>query len=223
MDNKELQRERISALRQQLSMAGLQAAIIPQADPHMSEYLAEHWQLRRWLSGFSGSAGTVVVTADRALLWTDSRYFLQAAQELEGTGVELMKDGLPETPSIAQWLCANLTAGSKVGIDGMLFSVSEARALRTDLELHGIELDPFFDVADTIWTDRPALPADKLFIHAPEYAGEDVPSKLARIMERVAAASADATFISALDEIAWTLNLRSRDVPHNPVATGFLY
>ncbi len=223
MNNKELQRERISALRQQLSMAGLQAAIIPQADPHMSEYLAEHWQLRRWLSGFSGSAGTVVVTADRAMLWTDSRYFLQAAQELDGTGIELMKDGLPETPSIAQWLCANLTAGSKVGIDGMLFSVSEARTLRADLELFGIELDPFFDVADTIWTDRPALPSDKLFIHAPEYAGEEVPSKLARIMERVAAAPADATFISALDEIAWTLNIRCRDVHHNPVATGFLY
>lgn len=222
MDNKNLQRERISALRQQLSQAGLQAAIIPQADPHMSEYLAEHWQFRRWLSGFSGSAGSVVVTADRALLWTDSRYFLQAAQELEGTGVELMKDGLPDTPSIEQWLCDNLTAGSKVGIDGMLFSVSAANSLRDCLELHGIELEPFFDAA-SIWTERPTLPADKVFIHTLEYAGEDVSDKLVRIMDNVKAAAADATFISALDEIAWTLNIRCRDVHHNPVATGFLY
>ncbi|MDE5929425.1 MAG: aminopeptidase P family protein, partial [Muribaculaceae bacterium] len=189
----------------------------------MSEYLAEHWQLLRWLSGFSGSAGSLVVTSDRALLWTDSRYFLQAAQELDGTGVELMKDGLPGTPSIAAWLCDNLTAGSRTGIDGMLFSVTEANALRDQLQLHGIELDTFFDAADAVWTDRPALPEDKVFVHALEYAGEDTSSKLARIMDQVHASTADATFISALDEIAWTLNIRCSDVCHNPVATGFLY
>ncbi|MDE6098679.1 MAG: aminopeptidase P family N-terminal domain-containing protein, partial [Muribaculaceae bacterium] len=196
MDNRQIQRQRLSALRQQMENAGIQAAIIPQADPHMSEYLASHWQFRRWLSGFSGSAGTLVVTSDRALLWTDSRYFLQASQELEGTGIELMKDGLSETPSIAGWLCDNLISGSRAGVDGMLFSVSEARSLNEELSRHGIELDTFFDVADTVWTDRPPLPQDKVFIHLTTYAGEDVASKLAKVMERVKAASADAAFIS---------------------------
>ena len=145
---------RLAALRAEMKRAGIQAAIIPQADPHMSEYIASHWQARRWLSGFSGSAGTLVVPAEgHARLWTDSRYFLQAAEQLEGTETELMKEGLPGTPSIEAWLAEELPAGSAVGVDAMLMSVGALRGLRTALKARGIRLDTMFDALPAIWTD----------------------------------------------------------------------
>ena len=145
---KEEIKERIGALRAEMKAAGVDAVIIPQTDPHQSEYIAKHWQVRRFLSGFTGSAGSLVVTADKALLWTDSRYFLQAADQLSGTGIELMKDGLPATPSIETYLTDNLPHGSVVGIDGMLFSVTEVRAMSKRFADHGIRLDTDFDVVD---------------------------------------------------------------------------
>ena len=214
---------RIEQLRQQMQHAGIAATVIPQSDPHQSEYLAEHWQVRKWLSGFTGSAGTLVVTSERALLWTDSRYFLQAADQLAGTGIELMKEGLPETPSIEQWLCGEMTEGATVGVDGMVYSVGAVRRLKAALAAYGIALDTNFSPVDSIWNGRPTLPSDSIFIHEEKYAGESAKSKIARILALATEAKASALFISALDEIAWILNIRSTDVDCNPVATAFLY
>lgn len=215
--------ERLALLRAEMKKAGVAAAIIPQADAHMSEYLASHWQARRWLSGFTGSAGDLVVTADEALLWTDSRYFLQAAAQLSDTEIKLMKDGLVSTPSIGTWLCETLPSGSTVGVDGMLMSVAAARVLRAELEASGLMLTTDFDVIDTIWSDRPALPQCKIFAHEVKYAGRTAREKVVDILAGVGRAHATSIFISALDEIAWTLNIRSNDVKYNPVATAFLY
>ena len=147
---------RLAQMRALMSEGGVQAVIVPQADPHQGEYLAPHWQVRRWLSGFTGSAGDLVVTSDKAALWTDSRYFIQAAAQLEGTGIELMKDGLAETLSIAEFLCSELTAGDKAALDGMLFTEASVEALRSRLDAAGIGLVTDFDVIDRIWLDRPA-------------------------------------------------------------------
>lgn len=214
---------RLDALRQQMKAAGIYAAIIPQIDPHQSEYIAAHWQARRYLSGFTGSAGDLVVTLDKALFWTDSRYFIQAAKQLDGTGIILMKDGLPDTPSIARWLGDNVARGQYVGIDGMLFSHAAVRRLDESLAAHGINLVTDFDPIDAVWPDRPALPADKIFIHDIKYAGESAADKLAHINAALRDAGADAMLVSALDEIAWALNIRGTDVNCNPVATAFLF
>lgn len=202
--------------------AGIEAVIIPQSDPHLSEYLAAHWQVRRWLSGFTGSAGDLVVTADKALLWTDSRYFLQAAQQLAGSGIELMKDGLPETPSITAYLVNHLKSGDTVGVDGMLFASGALASLRNDLAKAGLKLNTTYDAAAR-WADRPALPQGKIYVHDAKYAGLTPAEKIAKVLAEVKAAGADATFISALDEIAWILNIRCDDVKHTPVATSYIY
>lgn len=214
---------RIAAFRREMAAAEIDAAIIYHTDPHQSEYIAPHWQVRRWLSGFTGSAGTLVITPDEALLWTDSRYFLQADRQLEGTGITLMKDGLTSTPSIEDYLISRLPSGSTVGVDGMLLSVQADKGLRETLGAHGINVDTTFAPIDRIWDDRPALPAGKAFIHDTKYAGEPASDKIARVLSDAVAQGGNATFISALDEIAWVLNIRSKDVPCNPVATSFLY
>ncbi len=215
--------ERIVALRKQMEEAGIKAVILPRTDAHLSEYISSHWHIVRWLSGFTGSAGTMVVTDKEALLWVDSRYFLQGAQQIEGTGIILMKDGLPDTPSIAEYLCEHLSKGDKVGINGLLMSIDETASLRSRLNACCIGLDVDFDPIDRIWADRPALPSDKIFIHDEKYAGESARSKIARMLADAGAQGANAYFTSALDEIAWVLNIRSNDVPCNPVATSFLY
>lgn len=214
---------RIAAFREEMKQAGLQAVILPRTDPHLSEYISAHWHIVRWLSGFSGSAATMVVTLDKALLWTDSRYFLQAAKQLEGSGVELMKDGLPDTPSVTAWLLDNVKAGETIGINGLLMSVDATAELRTALNAKGIKLNVTFDPIDQIWTDRPALPADPVFIHEEKYSGESASSRIAKVLADTAKEGATAFFTSALDEIAWTLNIRSNDVSCSPVATAFLY
>lgn len=215
--------ERIVALRKEMNEAGVKAVVLPRTDAHLSEYISDHWHIVRYLSGFTGSAGTMVVTDKEALLWVDSRYFLQGAQQIEGTGIVLMKDGLPDTPSIVEYLCENLSEGDKVGVNGMLMSIDETAALRSRLNAAGIGLDVDFDPIDRVWSDRPALPSDKIFIHDEKYAGESAASKIGRILESAKAQGAQAYFTSALDEIAWLLNIRSNDVPCNPVATSFLY
>lgn len=214
---------RINALRQIMKADGIDAVIIPQTDPHQSEYLAEHWEARRWLSGFTGSAGTLVVTTDEALLWTDSRYFIQAATQLDGSGITLMKEGLPDTPGIEQYLTSRLPAGSTVGVDGMLFSVTSISQMRRAFESAGFFLNTCFTPLDTIWTNRPELPSDSVFIHDDKYAGENAASKIDRVLSKATGLGANSVFISGLDEIAWTLNIRCSDVPCNPVATSFLF
>ena len=215
--------ERLDALRRQMKANGIYATVIPQIDPHQSEYLADHWQARRYLSGFTGSAGDLVVTLDKALLWTDSRYFIQAARPPEGSGIVLMKDGLAETPSIAQWLADNVPSGQYVGIDGMLFSHSAYRNLAGKLAENKIEVITDFDPIDAVWTDRPSLPQDKIFIHELKYAGQSAADKLKAITDSLKARRLDSMLVSALDEIAWTLNIRGTDVTCNPVATSFLF
>lgn len=216
-------KERIEALREEMRRAGVDAVIIPQTDPHQSEYLAAHWQVRRWLSGFSGSAGDLLVTADKAFVWADSRYWLQAAQQLEGTGIAVMEEGKPETPSMTDYILSALKPGATVGVDGMLFSIDATRRLAAALSKGGIKLKVDFDPVRTMWVDRPSLPDNEIFIHSVEFAGEDARSKMNRVLDKAKTAGADSIFISDLAEIAWTLNLRSSDVACNPVLSAFLY
>lgn len=214
---------RIAALRDYMQSLGVQAAIIPQTDPHLSEYLADHWQVRRWLSGFTGSAGSLVVTMSHAFVWADSRYWLQCAAQLKGTCIDVMEEGKPSVPSIESYLRSALPAGSTVSIDGMLFSITSTRALQDELAASGIKLRVDFHPADTLWLDRPALPKDKVFVHDEKYAGESAASKIKKVLADAASQGADAVLISDLAEVAWTLNIRSRDVESNPVLTAYLY
>lgn len=214
---------RIAALRECMRQSGVSATIVPQTDPHQSEYIADHWQVRRWLSGFTGSAGSLVVTLDGAFVWADSRYWLQAGQQLAGTGIDVMEEGKPETPDIMSYLVASLPKGATVGVDGMLFSINATRAMAHRLESAGLHLAVDFTPVDSIWKDRPSLPDSKVFVHNVKYAGESASSKLAKVVERAEAAGAKSAFISDLAEIAWALNIRARDVESNPVVTSFLY
>ena len=204
-----------------MAKKGIDAVVIPQTDPHQSEYLASHWQVRRYCSGFTGSAGDLIVTNDKALLWTDSRYFIQASQQLEDTGIILMKDGVPGTPTQYEWLFDNLTEGNTVGIDTAVYDMSRFSELRYALEGKHIKVE-HFDPAQ-VWKERPALPKDKVFIHDVKYAGKTAKEKIAEALRTAEEIGADSVFISALDEIAWLLNIRSRDVRYNPVAHAFLF
>lgn len=214
--------ERIRALRAWMKQAGVEAFVIPSTDPHLSEYVAPHWQSREWISGFTGSAGTVVVTREKAGLWTDSRYFLQAASQLEGTGIDLYKEMLPETPSIPAFLCAELQEGQTVGIDGTVFSTEAARSLKEELAAARIAVKSLPDLMDDIWTDRPPLPQAPAFIHELKYAGRTCAQKLEAVRAEMRRAGAQCLLLSALDEIAWTLNLRGSDVHCNPVVVSYL-
>ena len=219
--NMEIQ-NRIAALRDFMSQCGISAFIAPSTDPHSGEYVPAHWESRKWLSGFTGSAGTVVVTKDNAGLWTDSRYFIQAEEQLEGTGIQLFKDRLPETPSISEWLGSVLSKGEKVGIDGWVNSMQEATGLRKELQTYGLELTLVEDPFQYIWNDRPTLPQTPVFIHGLEYAGVSCCDKINKIKEVIKGKGATSIILSALDEIAWTLNLRGDDVHCNPLFISYL-
>ena len=216
-------KNRLAALRQQLETRQIAAFIIPSTDPHSSEYVSEHWEARKWISGFTGSAGTAVITLEDAGLWTDSRYFLQAEEQLEGTGIRLFKERMPETPSITEWLTSVLKEGDKVGIDGWVNSHQESQSLRNELKGNGIVLETMTeDIFDTIWKDRPSLPTDSIFILNETYTGVSCTEKLHRIQEAISKNGASTIILSALDEIAWTLNLRGSDVHCNPVFISYL-
>ncbi len=214
---------RLEALRNAMRASHIDAVIIPKTDPHQSEYLADHWQIIRWLSGFTGSAATMVVTADKALLWTDSRYFIQAAAQLDGSTVEMMKEGIEGTPTIDQYLLDTLPEGAWVGIDGLVFPIERTNDLIKTLGSKHIMMEVNFTPFDEIWAGRPALPADPVFIHDIKYAGESAADKIGRVLKEVEMQGAREVFISDLAEIAWTLNIRSNDVPENPVVMSFLY
>lgn len=220
--NMEIQ-DRIAALRGFMSQCGISAFITPSTDPHSGEYVPAHWESRKWLSGFTGSAGTVVVTKDNAGLWTDSRYFIQAEEQLEGTGIQLFKDRLPETPSISEWLGSVLSKGEKVGIDGWVNSMQEAAGLRKELQTYGLELTLVEDPFQYIWDDRPTLPQTSVFIHGLEYAGVSCSEKINKIKESIKSKGATGIILSSLDEIAWTLNLRGNDVHCNPLFISYLF
>lgn len=213
---------RIASLRAFMKERGLSAFIIPSTDPHSGEYVPAHWEARKWISRFTGSAGTAVITLNKGGLWTDSRYFLQAEAQLKDTGIVLFKDRLEETPSIAEWLGSELKPQDKVGIDGWVNAYSEAESLRNALATYGIELTVSEDPFQWIWKDRPALPLNTPFILPLAYAGVSASEKLDIIRNQLSKSQADGILISALDEIAWTLNLRGDDIHCNPVFISYL-
>ena len=213
---------RIAALRAHIAQEQIQAFIIPSTAPHLSEYVAPHWQSREWISGFTGSAGTVVVTAKDAGLWPDSRYFLQAARQLEGTCITLYKEMLPETPNIPEFLSAHLQEGDCVGIDGKMFSAEEVEHLQKELKKSGIRIKSIADPIQLLWTDRPAMPLAPAFVYDTKYAGMSFTEKLPAVRQAMEAAGADSLLLSALDEIAWLLNIRGNDVHCNPVVVSYL-
>ncbi len=218
-------KDRLSALRKAMREAGLSAYVVPGNDPHASEYMAAHWCEMQWLSGFSGEAGTMVVTLDKALLWTDSRYYLQAGIELKDSTIELMRESDIDCPSITDWLCDELKIKNeklKIGVNPEMFSVNDFGEWRDKLSDAGIQVKSI-DLIKSLWTEgRPAIPADKLYPYSADFAGETVESKLARMREKIAAKHGDALIISALDEIAWLLNIRGNDVEFNPVVIAYV-
>lgn len=218
-------KERLALLRQELRRERLSAYIFLTADPHQSEYTADHWKGREWISGFNGSAGIAVVTLTSAALWTDSRYFIAAAEQLEGTEFQLMKLKVEGTPTIAEWLGKELVdaVDKSVGIDGMTASTATVEELIGDLRQQGgLTLQTNFDVLGRIWKDRPAIPANKVVLQPVELAGEDMTSKLRRIRKALREQHADGMLMAQLDDIAWTLNLRGSDVHCNPVFVSYL-
>lgn len=215
--------KRLNALRKFMEEKGLHAFIIPSTDSHLSEYPASHWASREWISGFTGSAGTVVVTREKAGLWTDSRYFLQAASELDGTGIDLFKDGLPQTPAIDEWLASELGEGDYVGIDGNVYAAKEAFSLTHKLNMKGLHLISDYDPFDTIWHDRPEIPKNPFFVLPEKYTGEPARKKIARICDSVEKNGAESLLVASLDTIAWIFNIRGNDVKCNPVTVSYAY
>ena len=217
--------KRLEALREVMRREGINAFIFPSTDPHNGEYVPAHWEGRKWISGFDGSAGTAVVTMDDAALWTDSRYFLAAEEQLRGTGFSLMKERVEGTPSVSRWLGMKLSAVKSpvVGVDGTVNAAASVEALIAELRAEGgITVRTNFDPLDVIWADRPPVPADKAVIHPLEYAGEPCHEKLARIRQALKERHACGMLAAALDDIAWTLNLRGTDVHCNPVFVSYL-
>ena len=216
--------ERIENLREWMRANGFSAFVFPSSDPHNSEYVADHWKSREWISGFTGSAGTAVVTLDRAALWTDSRYFIAAAEQLAGTEYRLMKLRVAGTPTVCEWLADELAAYEKpvVGLDGNVNSFAEVAALTQELTTRGnIRVRTDADPMATLWTDRPAIPGHKVCLHPLKYA-ETTVSKISRIRKSLAVRGVDGLLVTALDEIAWVLNLRGSDVHCNPVFVSYL-
>lgn len=217
--------ERIENLREWMRANGFSAFVFPSSDPHNSEYVADHWKSREWISGFTGSAGTAVVTLDHAALWTDSRYFIAAAEQLASTEYRLMKLRVEGTPTVCEWLADELAAYEKpvVGLDGNVNSFAEVAALTQELATRGnIRVRTDADPMATLWTDRPAIPGHKVCLHPLKYAGETTASKISRIRKSLAVRGADGLLVTALDEIAWVLNLRGSDVHCNPVFVSYL-
>ena len=213
---------RLTVLRAIMIRKGISAFIVPSTDPHSGEYVPEYWETRKWISGFTGSAGTVVITLDKAGLWTDSRYFLQAEEQLEGTGIIMFKERVPGTPTIANWLGQVLQPNEKVGIDGWVNTVSEAENLILELKKYHLSLITIEDPFISLWQNRPSLPSEPIFILPETYSGRSCKEKLDLINNELQKSQANALLLSSLDEIAWTLNLRGKDVHCNPVFVSYL-
>lgn len=219
--------EYLTRLREVMKEKGIDACVITGTDPHQSELPPHHWRGREWLTGFesgNGTNGTAVVLADEAYCWTDSRYFIQAEEQLKDTGFEMMKEDGPEAVDLIDWLTEHLKAGQTVGIDGMTFSISLAQRMEQELGDNGIILNDNFAQFDFIYPDRPERPKNKLFIHDEEIVGESVDSKMTRILAEVKSELANAILLSALDDIAWATNLRTAgDINYSPIFVGFLF
>ena len=218
--------ERLAALRALMKEKGVSACIVPGTDPHASEYMAEHWTEMSWITGFLGETGTAVITLDKALLWTDSRYYLQAESELQGTTVELMRESDIDCPSIPEWLCKQFTIDSlqltQVAVNPEMYSVNGYRELKATLEEGGLALVSI-DLISPLWTEnRPAIPTSLLYEYEEKYTGESVASKLARVRQALSEKHCDALVVSALDEIGWLLNIRGKDVDYTPCLISYV-
>ncbi len=213
--------DRIRRLRKEMSDKGIDAYIVPSSDPHMSEYVAAHWEGRKWLSGFTGSAGTLVITQDSCGLWTDGRYYVQAEKQLEGTGIRLFKFGMEGVKSFTEWIADTLGQGECVGMDGKLFSVSQVRNMEKIFSKKGILINKEHDLLMGIWKDRPAIPRETVFVHDMVYAGRTAAQKIEDVREMMAQKGASYHLVSSLDDIAWLYNIRGGDVAYNPVAISY--
>jgi Xaa-Pro aminopeptidase len=211
--------QRLSDIRSLMAQHKLAAYIIPSNDPHFSEYVADRWKCREWLSGFTGSAGTLVVTTISAALWTDSRYFIQAEAQLKGSGIELMRMGLPDVPSIEKYIGDMVEDGQTVGVDGRLFSVSEFERLSEAIT--PIKLKATVDLVNPIWSDRPGIPQQKAFLLPESVSGMSTASKLQQLVKAAHIHKDDIMLLSALDEVAWLFNLRGADIAYNPLALAY--
>lgn len=215
--------ERLGKIREAMRQQGIDAYIIPSSDPHISEYLPDRYKCIAWVSGFTGSAGTLVITHDFAGLWTDARYFVQANEQLQGSGFELVKLRIQGAAEYAEWLAEKLSAGAKVAFDGNLASLLVAQTVKNTLEPLQIEVDGHTDLLSSIWGDRPALPQVKAFLLDEKTTGQSTTSKLEAVRQIMAKSRVESHFISSLDDVAWLLNIRGQDVPCNPVVLSFVY
>lgn len=221
--------KKLDALRMSFEKFKIQGFINPTSDPHLSEYTASHWKFREWISGFTGSAGTIVILKNKAALWTDSRYFIQATDQLADTGIELMKEKLPDTPTIEQYISSAFQSSNKahnsyiyIGIDNTLFSASQVEKMEKEFADRGIRLIYCPEIVNEVWSDRPELPQSKVYIYPLQYAGVSSKNKIELIRKKYQSSHAQGILLSALDEIAWTLNIRGNDIYDNPVVVSFL-
>lgn len=214
-------KERLMKLREEMNKEGMQAYIIPTSDFHETEYVSEYFAARKYMSGFTGSAGVLVVLLDKAGLWTDGRYFIQAANQLAGSGIDLMKQGQEDTPSIEEYIVTNLTQGSVVGFDGRVMNVNDANKYKQAFMIHDIKMVTDKDLVGRIWDDRPALPCTETFHYDEKYAGKSISEKLTQVREAMKGYNCRSHIVTKIDEIAWLYNLRAHDVPHFPVALAY--
>ena len=217
----DVHRSRLAAVRALMKKRGIDALIVPSADPHLGEYVPDHWRVIRWLTGFTGSAGTVVITSRFAGLWTDSRYFIQAAGQLRETGFELVRLKIPHTPEYIDWLAEKMKRGSLVSVDGRLVSASIASLLRGRLKEQGIRLSLRSDLITPVWHDRPPLPDEEAFTLPLEFAGESRNDKIYRVRERMKAMDVDYQLLTSCDDVMWLLNIRGRDITYSPLLLSF--
>lgn len=214
-------KERLMKLREEMNKEGMQAYIIPTSDFHETEYVSEYFAARKYMSGFTGSAGVLVVLLDKAGLWTDGRYFIQAANQLAGSGIDLMKQGQEDTPSIEEYIVTNLTQGSVVGFDGRVMNVNDANKYKQAFMMRDIKMVTDKDLVGRIWDDRPALPCTETFHYDEKYAGKSISEKLTQVREAMKGYNCRSHIVTKIDEIAWLYNLRAHDVPHFPVALAY--
>ena len=214
-------KERLMKLREEMNKEGMQAYIIPTSDFHETEYVSEYFAARKYMSGFTGSAGVLVVLLDKAGLWTDGRYFIQAANQLAGSGIDLMKQRQEDTPSIEEYIVTNLTQGSVVGFDGRVMNVNDANKYKQAFMMHDIKMVTDKDLVGRIWDDRPALPCTETFHYDEKYAGKSISEKLTQVREAMKGYNCRSHIVTKIDEIAWLYNLRAHDVPHFPVALAY--
>ncbi len=214
-------KEKLALLRKLLKKNRVDLYIVPTSDPHISEYLPDYWKSQSWISGFTGSAGTFAITQNKAALWTDSRYFIQAEKELADSGIELCKQGLPETPSLENWIAMQLGKGDVVGIDGRVFQVTLAKNIIEQQHKCGIKCKSDIDLITPIWDKRPKLPSNKAFIHDLKYAGISVKEKVSEVRKTMKSKGITSYLICALDEVNWLFNIRGNDISYNPVVLSY--